>query len=530
MDMKPILENFSGDYQGRISKRLQKDGAVNVYGDLLCNGVVIKRHCFRRRMNSDDQHKMEAVERQALRKLECSIPSKKQERQISERSAEGENEIDALLNRFLEDGYIFRTDAAVKKGKSWNEDTHRAVYTYCLSHGYGSFLLNIERPEDCEAALAEYRETLIQKTMENGRSKKQQQQVEQTVDQMLARMKILTEELRKHLPTLPDFPYFGEIYRTAAIPDEQVKALPEEMNQAFRKKLEEFVPLEPRMVLAGTLMFDAGLRTAEAAGVLKEELNFSEIGYSLLTVRWQEKNGQRIERLKTDNAYRYVLISHWATQMVKKCLEALGLSWGKDILIPSKKLSSWLRKKLRECQEDFMINAERVEAQRPDRDENDIPIRDVAAYVLRRNAASRWMNHDGLTQDEVDYMLGHKKVKKKKDKYLLDELDQRSICRRLERYVYSPEHTLDPAYSPIKLTCSEKKKRFRDFASYTFINTANVPIILHIDTEASNPDEVIELSTPKEAVTGEVLCRSIKLKPSERNVFVTNTNTMKGEK
>lgn len=523
MDMKKILMNFSGEYQGRISKRLQKDGTINVYGDLLNNGTVIKRHCFRRKINADSQYNMEIVERQALNRLERSIPSAKQEHQAFARSAEGnENEIDALLSKFLEDGYTFHTVAAVGKKKSWNENTHKAVYTYCLNHGYAEFLLSIERPEDCKAARADYREALIQKTMANGRSKKQRQQVEQTVDQMLARMNILTEELRKHLPALPDFPFFDENHRTIAIPEEQVKALPEEMNQKFRKMLEEFISREPRMVLAGTLMFDGGLRTAEAAGVRKEEFNFSEIGYSLLTVRWQESNGQRIERLKTDNAYRYVLLSYWATQMVKKCLETLGSTWREDLLVPAKKLSRWLKEKLCECQEDFMAYAERVEAQRPDLNENGTPVRDVAAYVLRRNAASRWMNHDGLTQGEVDYMLGHKKAKKKKDMYLLNELDQRSICHRLERYVYSPESTLNPEYSPIELTGLERKKRFCDFAKYTFVNTADVPVVLHIDTEASNPDEAIVLSTPQNAVTGKVLCRSIKFKPSERNVFVRN--------
>lgn len=383
-------------------------------------------------------------------------------------------------------------------------------------------MLNIKEAKDCDAAFAEYRETLIQQTLAHGRSKKQRQQAEQTVDSELARMKILTEEIRKFIPEIPDFPFFGAIKRTIAIPDEQVKALPEAMNQEFRKKLEELANKEPRMVLAGILMFDGGLRTAEAAGISKEDLNRSIIGYALLTIRWQERNGERIERLKTDTAYRYVLISFWASQMVDKCLKILGSTWEDDVLVRSKELSRWVRDRLFECKREFMELAEKNEAQFPDRNEDGFPVRDIAAYVLRRNAASRWLNYDGLSQDVIDYMLGHKRKTTKQAQNLINELDQRAICRCLERYVYSQECTLNPAYSPIELDGNSGKKRIQDFSKYVFVNTSTTPLVVHIDVEALNPNEVILLSVPHNAVNAPIQCRSVRLNPNDRSVFVNN--------
>ncbi len=76
----------------------------------------------------------------------------------------------------------------------------------------------------------------------------------------------------------------------------------------------------------------------------------------------------------------------------------------------------------------------------------------VEAYILRRDRASRWVSRCGLEADAVDYILGHKRQipsDLQKD-YRLPE-EQTLIAQCLERDIYNPAISRNPAYRPISL-------------------------------------------------------------------------------
>lgn len=406
---------------------------------------------------------------------------------------------------------------------SWNVNTHRTVYTYWLNHGISNLLLEMAESEEPALVLKAKRDQLIFDTKEHGSSRGTEQQAAQTVDINLYRMNVLLKYLREDHPEFPMFDLTGVSLGGRAIPEEQIKTLPEAMCQFIRRELEARLLNEPREVLGTVLMFDCALRTAEAAGIKEACIVFFD-SYAVIEVMYQEDGGVRVERLKTDNAYRYVVASYWGMTMLRKCLDVLQPNLDDDrVLIRSAELSRWIRKLLNNFDHEFVKEAERIEQTNPDYDDNGRPIYDVPAYVLRRNAASRWLNYDGLTHDEIDIMLGHKEKDKRPEVYLMDEAHQKEIAVKLERYVYNPECTKNPAFCPIEVAAGSRV----DLEAYSvqrIVNTGKTPLRVHIDVTACCPDEEIEERVPSGS-TGKPTCRSEKLKPKSRIVFNSNLST-----
>lgn len=492
----------------------------NIYGRLLDkNGIQIPGIKTKRRT----AHSWEAAEhkqKELMYVLSCLIPTEKSERDQNKKVSICQNEIDRLVSNYLQDRYVFHTlEATGSKKTSWNSDTHKIVYQYWLNNRFSEFVLSMGEEDDLRQALDVFRQQLINQTSANGRSGKRPDRVAQTVDTNLNRMTILLRELRNAFPNLPEIDFLSGFAVTHAVPEEQIKALPEEMCQKFCRTLEQKVESDPAYVIGAVLMLDGGLRTAEAAGIKKEDITLFD-DYAIVTVLRQEKNGERTDQLKTDNAYRIVILSFWAKEMIRKCGNLIT-NWNNPVLVESKDLSKWIRERLYECNREIMNRASSIEKTNPDTDANGIPQYDIGAYVLRRNAASRWLNHAGLSEVAIDRMLGHVSEKTHTAANLLDETDQHMIADWLERYVYATDCTRNPGYANIQVQeCGELN--LIPYNSYLLSNESGKPIRLRVDVTSTNPNEEIKLDAPHDAIRGTIITRSLQYKPNNRVVFVAN--------
>ena len=512
------------DYQVAITIRQIATDRYLVYGKLQdSNGnAVTNVHTMRR--SSKTLAEAKSYIPGLCYALSGKVPSGESSVAPRKSSKQMQNAIDVAVKEMLDKGVVFHTPAETgSKKNSWNKDTHRTVYTYWLNHGISALLLRMAKSEDPQHELEQYRAKAIQDTLEHGRSRGNRSRATETVDINLKRSKIRLDYLRIEHPELPAVDLTEGILFAKSIPEEQIKALPEGMCLYITHELEARIPQEPKEVLCTVLMYDTALRTAEAAGIKIKCIIFYE-NYAVILVESQEKNGERKEWLKTDNAYRIVVTSYWGKEMLRRCLNVLDLNPDDEsLLLSGEYLSRWIRGILFSYSKELVETAERVQRTNPDYDEEGKPVYDVSAYVLRRNAASRWLNYDGLSHDEIDILLGHKEKGQRPEIYLHDETHQREIAAKLERYVYNPDITRNPAFCPLQLTPGTQID-LKAYPCTRLVNTSDVPLHVHIDTVACIPAEVITEQVPAGS-TEDPICRSERLKPASRIVIGSNLST-----
>lgn len=515
------------NYQCKITCNQLEDGAYAVYGKLIDeNGITVKGISPTKKNAKSIQEAKQLID--SIKYLvSCKIPNRKTKAaRLNNKTYE--NDIDNTVKDLLERNVCFYTAAeAGSIKKSWNENTHHMVYTYWLHHGFSGLVIRMSESEDPAAELECFRNDLIENTFDHGRSKKKRDQVELTVKNSIYRMNILSSYLHRLHPEIPPVDLTKGMLFSRAIPQEQIKALPENMCIYLTKELESNIEKKPEYVLCAILMYDGALRTAEAAGIRLDCIIFYE-NYCVVKVLYQEKNGERTERLKTVNAYRYVILSYWASVMIKKCLDIMGLDSSDDrLLVTGQNLSRWIRNILMNYDEAFVTEMESIERTNPDYDEDGKPIYDISAYALRRNAASRWLNYDGLTHDEIDIMLGHKDKGGQPVIYLMDESDQQRIADKLEHYVYNQKYTRNPAFQPYNVT-SETQMDLNPYPVHRIVNGSGKKMRIRLDLLSCCPDEAIDLIVPRGA-TGEPICRSEPIKLENRIVVNANYDPHKGE-
>ena len=516
-------------YQVKITINKAYENRYILYGRLLdADGIPVPGINIKRK---NARSLLEAKQRiPNLRyELSCKIPSEHKTNSLKPDTHRTKNPIDRIVEDMLENNTVFyNADKAGSQKRAWNPDTHRTVYSYWLNHKLADLLYKMDESDDPKQVLEVFRNELIQKTVNHGRSRGNLQRATMTVNINLNRMTILLKHLRKEHPEIPDVDLTTGIVMGIAVPEEQVKYLPEPMCQYFRAELEAHLPYEPEKVLCAVLMYDGALRTAEAAGIRLDSIIIYD-NYAVVKVISQEKNGRRINRLKTDNAYRYVVLSYWAKKMTCRCMDLIHPDPDDDSpLIRAEHLSHWIRRILQDFDPKFIEDAEQVQRRYPDYDDEGKAMVDDSAYVLRRNAASRWLNYAGLTHDEVDIMLGHKEKGQRPEIYLMDEAHQQSIAAKLERYVHNPEASKNPAYCPLELAPDHRLDQDAGQKNI-LINSTDKPMRVHIDAIGCAPGSIITLRVPANSAKAPI-CRCDTLKPASRIVFNTNLDTFKGDK
>ena len=220
------------------------------------------------------------------------------------------------------------------------------------------------------------------------------------------------QQMRLVDPSLPTIAE-DELYAGAIrVEVEQFKAIPEDCRQRLYRKLESLASTEPKFTFATTIMVCGFTRTSEAAAVLPSGVDYRG-DYAIIPILSQEKGGKRTPILKSENAYRQVVITRWGVTVLRDCVAHMAdipADASNEALVLASELSSWILDLLVQCSIDkaLIAAAERASALFPDKTSDGLISRDIAAYILRRDGASRMQDYAGFSQEQLDLLLGHK--------------------------------------------------------------------------------------------------------------------------
>lgn len=347
-------------------------------------------------------------------------------------------------------------------------------------------------------------EELAKKSKKNKRSK-DPVIAQRNVQSFLAAANILLRCLVMHNPDLPRVYFECEHIRVPA--NEQIKALPDMVRVVLAMLLRRLI--SNGMSLGVAFMLFCGLRSSEAAAPLWEEI-IEKDGYALYYVRTRYSGGKRINVLKSMQAYRVVIIPYYMMTLLeerKAHLLAKGYTWEQLKKAPiasmphdakeycgDKKLSSYAAILLKAC--GFTINSVQQQKLMQESDDYDESEQDPHAYILRRDWCSRAANICGLSPDTVDYLMGHaNKIAKKRD-YITDDATS-IIAKKLERYVFDPGFSLNPAYKPICITDMAENIELGQYCDTQLVCVADAGTKVHvtIDVQCVEPNDGIVIAT-----------------------------------
>ena len=160
-------------------------------------------------------------------------------------------------------------------------------------------------------------------------------------------------------------------------------------------------------------------------------------------------------------------------------------------------LSAWVLARLYECglSEAFLADARKCFEGDVYFDKDGKLMEDFSAYILRRDWASRARNICGYTSLEIDQQLGHKvTVPKSRRPNLKLTAEQEKLATKVERYVYSPNKTRNPEYSPIPLEV-DVRKQIPTYRAVKYSNNSDTPMLVTLSFSALEADAV-QLTVP----------------------------------
>lgn len=333
------------------------------------------------------------------------------------------------------------------------------------------------------------RQAIIQDITNNGNSHTGKSSVINTANSNLTAAQKIYDAMCGVDPTLPTI-VLSSRNRLKLIRPEQVKALSDSVRQQFAEFLQTAAASDPKHALCAVLMFAGAFRTAEAAGVDPwTDITFTDFGCTV-TILFQEKDGARCPTLKTNNAYRTVVIPAGPTSVIRSCLGHLTRPTSPQPLMKADDLSAWVRNNL--ASPTFWDDVSTVAYLDPQKDAVDN--NEVTAYVLRRDCASRWRNKCGLTQDEIDYLMGHEPSKSitAKPDYRLPS-NQALLAAKMERDVLFPSGSHHPALTPISL-CANQDVNYIAYDKFKLVNDGSEELILTLTVHAEEAGSTISVS------------------------------------
>ena len=337
-------------------------------------------------------------------------------------------------------------------------------------------------------------------------------------------------EMRYHEPSLPHIDLRCDVQRRRK-KTEQLKRLPFQIHKKFRGLIETSIAEVPLMARAAIMMDSAGARSGEAAATWSGwHEDYGD--FMVVKILYQEEKGRRIDRLKSKDSYRCVVLDEWGTAMIRRCNELIGDEELSEVspLIDTD-LSAWVRSKLREagCTDDYLREAYMDMEQNPEYTADGKPIRDIAAHICRRNRASIWRNYCGYTQEELDYCLGHKNVKKRFEKENpLAEGTFKVLAQKNSHYDMFPSLSISPKHRPIALM-GEESKEIPPFDEVRIQNTSDYHVIVKIDALAMEAGETIVIDMHRDGVP-EFVDRTVSNRGKRMNAYIVGTLQNEKEK
>lgn len=252
--------------------------------------------------------------------------------------------------------------------------------------------------------------------------------------------------------------------------EEQCKVLPDWLFYQLSAALYLLIP--NGLAMGAVLMLTGMLRTAEACAPLFSEI-LMQGDYAVYCVLHQrDAAAARRAELKTVSSYRTVILPKFAVDCLAARIDWLKEQGYQDSEINEmpvvakasdptaaatpNELSAFIRQLINDIgiSQEFWVAATALMNAEPDYITDGkgkrIPIDDVSAYILRRNACTRYCN-SGISPLLVDALMGHKLPRAAFDwsAHIRRGEEWPSIAQMLERVIFHPEHSANPAFHSV---------------------------------------------------------------------------------
>ena len=298
---------------------------------------------------------------------------------------------------------------------------------------------------------------------------------------------------------------------------EQAKCLPQEVRLSLERNILELANSNPLLAERVLVMYTTGLRTSECVAVDYGKIIYRTTAYGtrygIIRVCKQKDThnaGSATDSLKTESAYRIVLVPPWAVGLLEDCVSQAAKGTKKEVPISSATLSAEVKTLLRDSglSSDQYTEFIKMESSDYDLDEEGDPLFDVNAYILRRNFATQASRCCGFSSRDVDYFLGHRStinshqtpVNRDADFYKeADNLDE--LVERLNNY---PHESFTP--EAIDLTCAKLRTTLPPRTSFVLKNNGNEPKRFIITLKGTEPGDGMQLAIPKGAEVNRFVC------------------------
>ena len=356
-----------------------------------------------------------------------------------------------------------------------------------------------------EANMAEVANRLLEASFRNGKSFKEPSSESRFLDKLKNMNSMLVKLFAaQHLDKsmLPQVPIKAHAKITQ---HEQQKWLSQEMRDAIAILLLSKGSTEAEALVCA-IMFCAGLRTSEAAAVFFGDIHVSKDGrFAVLYVETQlDDHGKINPLLKSDNAYRMVVLPFFFIELYNRRISELlrnGLSYAEIMKMPiwdangknSSAISAYGKELIRAAGMDNFEGVEEAMKRTPDIVDGK-PVNDLCAYILRRDWATRAVAC-GLSEEDLDYYLGHENEKVKPGKYLTSN-KQREIAYKLEDYSYHRDSSMHPGVNPVALS-NEKRVKLDSRVAFKIRNDGNTPLRIELRLQCREPGDCIQIRSPR---------------------------------
>lgn len=378
----------------------------------------------------------------------------------------------------------------------WSDST-RKQYMSIFRNKLLPFLCRFDASGFVESDRSELEQKLLDDILQSKKGKGKFSTAQTTLHNQMRAANIIYNRMRDFDAALPQITLYDGTRPVRAAP-ESAKSLPREVRSRLVLSVPAIIHNDPAYAQALILMLCGGLRDAEACAVTAESMDFSMDDYALVLVCAQIRDGVRTDILKTANSYRIVVLPWWARVMLLRCLARYREKTGTENVPPLLSVSSFsarTRQLLLDCGcgEDYFGAAQQLIDLNPETPVDMVRM-SVVSYVLRHDYASRAKNICGLSNNEIDALLGHKRSAENRRNGidLANPDDQRSIAARLERFIYDPAISKNPACDPISLHANERVPLIQ-YNAYRFRNSSHEPVIVDMDVCAAEPGEQIRL-------------------------------------
>lgn len=356
-----------------------------------------------------------------------------------------------------------------------------------------------------ESDRQDIRNALLQAAKE--RNGENEDNAEVTVKRHLQHADIIYMKMRDQDERLPDLRLSSDELTTKVPRKEQLKYLSRELLMKFYRALAKHIASDAKKVFFSIFVV-MGLRPAEAAARKPSDIVWHET-YCVAEVNSQERNGVLDTHLKNNYSRRVIIIPYWGRCLLKMCCDVIGENYPKDntAMNDAAKCSVWVKDLLKSCgASDSVVNIASAAVEEDDYDAGEsssVRQDKIVCYVLRRIFAGIARHIMGLSSFETDRLMGHIAIgsQGKKASHLrygdLNATDtQKMIAEKMERYIFDPQYSLNPACTPIEIT-NPCRIEFREFSEYVLVNHSGKTCVLALQLDAVEAGETIKFEVPE---------------------------------